>query len=68
MSKSPRVFTTHCRWDCNRISILFIDKELHLSVDITLEEAKELFSKLGSSINSYEVLEKGIEKYSSNKD
>jgi len=43
MAKSPRVFT-HCRWDCNRIAILFIDKEL--SIDITLEEAKELFSSL----------------------
>jgi hypothetical protein len=65
MAKSPRVFT-HCRWDCNRIAILFIDKEL--SIDITLEEAKELFSKLGPSINSYEALEKDIEEYSSNKD
>jgi hypothetical protein len=65
MAKSLSV-VVNCRWDYNRISILFIDKEL--SIDITLEEAKELFSKLGSSINSYEVLEKGIEKYSSNKD
>jgi len=65
MAKSLSV-VVNCRWDYNRISILFIDKEL--SIDITLEEAKELFSKLGPSINSYEALEKDIEEYSSNKD
>jgi hypothetical protein len=58
MVKSPRVFI-HCRWDCNRISILFIDKEL--SIEVTLEEAKELLSQLGPSINSYESLEKDID-------
>jgi hypothetical protein len=58
MVKSPRVFI-HCRWDCNRINIMFTDKEL--SVDITLEEAKELLSQLGPSINSYESLEKDID-------
>ena len=65
MDESPRVFT-HCRWDCNRISILFIGKEL--SIDIIIQAAKELFSRLGSSINSYEALENGIEEYSSNKE
>jgi hypothetical protein len=65
MAESPRVFT-HCRWDCNRISILFIDKEL--SIDIVIQEAKELFSQLGKTIKDYEALEKGIEEYSSNKE
>jgi hypothetical protein len=65
MAKSLSVIT-NCNWEYNRISILFIDKEL--SIDITIQEAKELFSQLGKTIKDYESLEKGIEEYSSNKD
>lgn len=55
MDRSPSVIT-NCSWEYNRIVIVFTDKEL--SVDITIQEAKELLLQLSASIDDYKSLER----------
>lgn len=56
---SPSV-VTHCTWEMNRIIITFIDKEVSISVSI--KEARDLFSQLGTSIENYDALDKAVDE------